>query len=334
MNTMTKKCLLAICIMYAFSVAYSEENDKWKLNLQFEDSQFTKELSKSELRSLGGPSYKAEIYFKTPSHFDMGKGSPLYVATVTSPLSERKNIAGRVRSGNLGSFRRDPNGFTVFSLYGNNKEEIKSTAQILINVLNDIAYENIKKVRSELEDYQNKEAELEKEISRLTNDKDRIISEIESVRNDTPYRSEEIIREIEKILQLTDIEIIGIQAKLDMIKQQNEKLHKLDNNSSRGASERIFQMRLEQEVELAGAMARKNAAQLALKKASDYRSLVTKKNQIENALNIKQGQRPGIQHQISRLEKIIENPGIEMKPVELVDNKIIIYAISSIEDIK
>ena len=279
-----------------------------------------------ESRSHAGPHFVAKIYFKSPGRFSLGKG-----AAIRPLLSSKghQSIASKVASGSIGSFSKEPNGVTLFSLYGRNKEDMKVTAQVLIDCLNDMAYESSGKIRKPLEKYRKEEPELEKAISQLMNEKENVTVRLEEIKKIVRYRNtkdaQESIQEFDKVLQLIEIEIIGIQAKLDMIKQQKDKLQKTNGDYPKSTADLLFQMRLTQEIELTGAFARKNAGESALKKATDFLSLVEKIKGIKETLGEKRKQLASLQLKIPRLEKILAESFRDMRPVELVDDTIFIY---------
>ena len=203
MDTLRKTCLLvALNVICISSITYSQQDEKWKLNLRFEKSETVRRMTARALKSYDRPSYVAEIFFKSPEHFDLGKGS-----SVGRALSRKgyQSIASKVASGTIGSFRREPNGVTVFSLYDTDEDNIKLTAQVLVNCLNEMAYEEFEKIEKELDGYQKEKVELEKEISRLTDEKDKSTAQFEELKKIVPYRSaddaQESMREFNKICQ-------------------------------------------------------------------------------------------------------------------------------------
>ena len=112
-----------------------------------------------------------------------------------------------------------------------------------------------------------------------------------------------------------------------MIKQQYEKIENQSGNYPKNTSELLFQMRLTQEIELAGALARKNAAQSAHRKALDFSNLVEQAEALPQKLESNQKQLIKIQRQISRFENKLDNPSDRMRPIELADSKVAIYPI-------
>ena len=146
-----------------------------------------------------------------------------------------------------------------------------------------------------------------------------------------PYQSiedaHESIQEFNKVLQLIEVEIVGIEAKLSMIKQQYEKLENQSGNYPQSTSDLLFQMRLTQEIELAGALARKSAAQSAHKNGLDFSNLAEQAEALPQKLEFNQKQLIKTKDRITSFENKLDKPPSRMTPIELADSKVVIYPI-------
>ncbi|HPS53970.1 MAG TPA: hypothetical protein PLP05_00085 [Sedimentisphaerales bacterium] len=330
MNTIKKVFLLIVLLVtYISSTAYSEQNDKWKLNLEFQKSEMEQDISEREYNSNGHPTFLAKLYFNYPKGgFSLGNSSELFSVIGCSyslvPKEYRQTVASKIRSGTIGSFVRDTNEISCFHVYGYDEEEVRRNAQAIIDGLNYITYKKFKEAQNQLDEYSNEKTELEKMISQLEIEEKNTAPEFEKIKKVVKYQTvreaQESICEFNKTTQSVDIEIVGIQAKLDMIKQQEDKLQ-TSGACPEGTSDFLFQMRLTQEINLAGALAQKNASESGLKNATTFLTLIEKTTNIPQTLQQKQNRLSNVKSQISNLEQLLA----EMRPVELVDNKITIY---------
>jgi nitrogenase subunit NifH len=136
----------------------------------------------------------------------------------------------------------------------------------------------------------------------------------------------DIIRELNKTLQLVNIDIAGIKAKLEKIKNQETSIPANDKNKE--LLNILYQMRLTQEIELAGASAREKATQSALETASRFITLSKTTTETAESLKTKQKKLNKVQFAINNYEKMLSDLPWDMKPAELIDNKITIYQLS------
>jgi hypothetical protein len=89
----------------------------------------------------------------------------------------------------------------------------------------------------------------------------------------------------------------------------------------------MYRLLKEQDIELAGILARKNAAEDNRDQAKRYYDLL---KQMEEARRIIQSELPKVKaatRQIDRYESILANPPEEMRPVKVIDNKVIIHPV-------
>jgi len=334
MNTLEKTCLLVMLLVMSvpFTV-YSEQEGQSRHNLQFVESE--KVLHKNNYYHFDKPGFVAEIYFKHPRSFNLGPASGIYRAISTKsslPMEKRDDIARRIYSGDIGSFRNEPNGVTVFTLYGY-KEDLKETAEALIKCLDDMAYAELEKWKKKLDDGRVEKAELQEKISNADKEKEDLAGKIDELKKTVRYHSiedaQKSIQEFNRVLQLVEIEIVGIGAKLDMIKQEQEKVKTRETEAAKEASNLLFQMRMSQEIELAGALARKGAAESALKKASNFADFSERTQKLTELLKELHEKLPFVERSIANHEEILRNPQEDIRPVELADNKVIIHRYSA-----
>jgi len=322
----TKKTLLIIMVftIWFSSVAFCDQTVQQECGLQFEVSQQNVRWRQGMPR----PTYMAVLYLKnySPHIRDFG-GFRRSLEGIVSPEQSRF-MRMRPPSGPPGRFIKygslSDKGHSIV-LYGVSEKDVRIMVKSLIKWANEQAEAELEKTKSDLENRRKQKTRIENLINRERKEKKEIEAKLPELKKSVPYQSiedaHEIIQELNKVLQLGEVEIVGIEAKLSMIKQQYEKI---ENQS---ISDFLFQIRLTQEIELAGALARKNAAQSAHKKALDFSNLVEQAEALPQRLEFNQKRLIETQSKISRFENNLDNPPDGMKPIELADSKVTIYPI-------
>lgn len=277
------------------------------------------------------PKYGTVLYFKHPTYFDLRRGTGLYDALQNS-VSQAQQVFIKQTGGTFAKYTKDSNDIYKFTLYGVSEEDIKVMVESMITWLDDNAFEKLKETKNKLDINYSERSNLEKSISRLNKKMEETKEVLARMKKVVRYQGcedvRENIQEFDKLLQMITIELTGIHAKLDMIKQQKENLGKASNNYPKGTSELLLQMRLTQEIELAGALARKDAAESALKKATNFLSLVEKKKEVQRMLETKQDEFKRVERSVAYLEKELAQPSADMQPVELANTKIVIHPVA------
>jgi hypothetical protein len=115
---------------------------------------------------------------------------------------------------------------------------------------------------------------------------------------------------------------VGIQAKLDMIKLQEETF-KQALKRPKDIFDFLLQLQLAQEIELAGVLARKKVALESLEQVQEFVRLSEESAQLARAI-ISKKQNLGYSW-IERQEKIMTDMPAYYKPLEVLDNTVVIY---------
>ncbi|HUT28630.1 MAG TPA: hypothetical protein VMX13_02475 [Sedimentisphaerales bacterium] len=336
MITMKKSLLTTIVFMgLVSSVILADDTIQKEGALQFEVSQQKRRWTTAP---IGGeevirPTYMAVFYLKSSSPY----------ITVPDCVSFARSLEGVVsaeQSKFLAPWHGRPGYFITcgwsdtryeVGVYGVSEEDVRIMSKSLIKWLDEQAEAELEKTRSALKDNRQKKSEIEDLIDNHQKEKKEIEAKFSHLKKSVPYQriegARDSLQEFDKVLQLTEIEIVGIQAKLIMIKEQDDKIRKESGSHPKGVFDLLFQMRLTQEIELAGALARKNAAQEAHKKALDFSNLAEQAETVRKKLVLDKEQLEKIQNRISDVENKLANPPASMRPVEVVDNKVVIYPI-------
>jgi chromosome segregation ATPase len=216
-------------------------------------------------------------------------------------------------------------------LYGVSEKDVRIMVKSFIKWVNEKVEAELEKTKRSSERNRKRKSELENLIDKQRKEMKEIEAKLSELKKNVPYQSIEdahkSLQEFNKVLQLIEVEIVGVEAKLSMIKQQYEKLENQSGNYPKSTSDLLFQMRLTQEIELAGALARKNAAQSIHKKALDFSNLTEQTETLSGKLLLNQEQLKKTQSIISRYENDLVNPPGRMIPIEPADSKVVIYPI-------
>jgi len=140
----------------------------------------------------------------------------------------------------------------TFYLYAVNEEDARKMAQALIELCDSKGRARLEQIKKELEDTRKLIPETEKKISEVENRFKEESAECEEMRKVIPYRNaadalQDMI-DLDKSLRMIQVEMVGIQAKVDAIKKFKE---------TSGMSDMATRMLVTEDIELAGVLARK-----------------------------------------------------------------------------
>ena len=319
--------LVVLCIVCSSSYVYSEPNGPPKRNLQFQ-------ISKEKAKLIGHNSPKAThmaiLSLRTvPRQFkQLDLARPLLEQRVSKEQSSYMRQYNFVVAA---IDTEEPDELRKVYIYGVSQKDVKITVETLIEWMDKEAHLNLEQLKKQLQEDRSRKSELASEIKDLHAKQKNLIPKIEDAKKHLWYRYQsdayEVIKEFNKTLTLIEIDIIGIQAKLDMIKIQDKELAKPGANLPKGAADLLFQIRITQEIELTGASARKKAVMAAKDKASGFVDLLNKADTFGVYLAVKDDKLNRTQRRIEILEKELAYPPEKMRPVELVDNMVVIHPV-------
>jgi len=214
-----------------------------------------------------------------------------------------------------------------FWIYAASEQEAREMAEALIDGAKSLAYAYVRRDEARLEDYRKKITDIENEIPKLEEKKQAAEAQFAECKKTTYYRNKDdaqrSILEWNNLLSAAEVDIIGIQAKLNMVKELRKK-----EQEKVEADELfwfLFRMRMAEEVELAGALARKNAALSFRDKALKFLDLAEKLDSLSAQLFVKQDNLSGYQKSIANLEGRLPQLRADVRPVEVVDNEVKIH---------
>jgi len=215
-------------------------------------------------------------------------------------------------------------------LYAESAEQAQELAKAFIERVSGLAYIRVRKEEARLEYLHAQVARFENEIRPLENELKPFTQKMAVYEKTTYYRNKDdaqrSILQWNTLLNQVEVDIIGIKAKLDKIKQ----FTKTERKDYLLAS--LHSMKMAEEVELAGALARKNAAQSHREKALAFLDLAEKAEELEHGLRGVEERLSWTRKEVAKLEKQLSQMKTEIKPVEVVNNEVTIYPLASPQD--
>lgn len=224
-----------------------------------------------------------------------------------------------------------------FSLYAASEQEARKMAEVLIDGAKSLAYAYVRRDEARLEDYRKKITDIENEIPKLEEKKQAAEAQFAECKKTTYYRNKDdaqrSILEWNNLLSAVEVDIIGIQAKLDMInqlKQKQSKTEEVDGMTFMSGGEALWSLRkmqMAEEIELAGALARKNAALSYRDKALKFLDLAEKSESLQEQLNRQQMVLSSYKDDVAKIESRLPQRRADIRPVEVVNNEVTIHPI-------
>jgi len=231
------------------------------------------------------------------------------------------------------SFVFPPKDSTAVCIHGVSRKDVEVMVNSAIKWSNDMVRTYFRGIKDQIQERIRQKPQLEKEIEDLKKEQEDLKVKVEELKTKSRYQEIEeikrVIEELNKVLELVELDIIGIRAKLNTIKEQNDKLQKADTKYAQGAFELLFQLRLAQEVELGGALARKIAAQSRREEISRFLAMLQRLDALPRVIeSTKETLSKNISRTRASERALVDMPTKGWKPVELTDNKVVIYPVS------
>ncbi|MBE0534818.1 MAG: hypothetical protein IH624_04050 [Phycisphaerae bacterium] len=320
---------------------FAQLEGQWKVDLQFEESDVVRRVEHGAIRVEERPSFVGEVYFRAAgvSSSDaagMSSGQDallrtlarkakledwhqaLSVAAIEGFRDERiVYVMELMQIAADAVLRSEPNDVWVWSVYGRNRKEVEAVARAALEQLNKKAFEKLEGAKRDLERYKESVGKLEKEIAALGEERKDLFGKFKQLKKKVRYENVEGARmsvdEGLKALQLIEIEVAGIRAKRAELERHM-------------GLESYPEMRAAMEIELAGAMARKEAAEGFVQRGRDFISWQGKIARIPDLLEQKQKLLTHYrERQIPGLEGQLAKPGWDMLPVKLTRQTVLIH---------
>lgn len=347
----SKKSLFVISLILTCISAslWSAEPNEAKIDLTFETNN-----KKAQLwigRPLNGPgrgpirpSHVAILHIRRP-HIDMPISHEGILQILSTPAAKALSEQQRkfLTSSDAVTWWgiEDIQNHDTFFLYAVSEEDAKKTAQAYLEVATNEANAIIQQWKTGLIKCKEKLTRAQKELPEKTKQAEEAESKYRQVKNDRYFsledgqangRAMETMLQMDKMLDVLEIELAGIREKLGAINEYRKTPQDMQaimrrKNLPDGMLVKLEQMFVEQTIELKSAEARKQAAlkirerdkiflDLFKQWESLYRTASELKNDFENAERERQ-----------RIEERLAKPTPEMLPPVVYQNKVIIYPV-------
>lgn len=322
----------AIILSCITAAAYPEPNEPSIPVIEFE-------LAKRErsqmwpARGFRGGSPRAThvgvVFLRNPGELDyVSKGVRANInSAIKGSISVQQELfnarQASIRSDNWPSFVSPPGDTTVLTVAGVSLQDTKDMVQAVIKWANDKAFTAVPDAKARRQEYLSRKLELDNKLASLERETQDNMAKLDTMKTTLFYQDVEdartAIRELNKTRQTLAIEIAGITAKLDATNR-----YAVTIEGRTAFPDSLKQMRMTEEIELAGALKRKDAVQSALEKANSY-IFCTENVARTQALLAETREKVSQTEELIKLNKdFIAEPAGRDQPVEVV-GKVIIY---------
>ena len=334
MFSSTKRQLIVVLILgWVYMSAIGDEPNEAKTELKFEigETEMMWSLGRGPIKTLPGgirATHAAVLYIghaqELPDFYSPGAQSSILSTPAGRLLSQRQVdllYTGSNCIAHLGRFGELLNNHYYFRLYAVSEEDARKTAQAFIQFMTQAANEKARSLKEILSDLEARVSRAKSELLQAEADakdaKARLVKLRKQGRFLSLKQAEDTAGELNKMLITLDIEIAGIQAMLSAIEQ-----YRSDKGGPNKASVgQLEEIQREQTVKLAGALAKREKAEAALKEAAEYYNLVTTSRRADH---LRQDIR-SLENDINQRKAKLAVP--EMLPPKVFQNKVMIYPV-------
>ncbi|MHC4645543.1 MAG: hypothetical protein ACYTBJ_08570 [Planctomycetota bacterium] len=343
-----KKSQLLVVLLAACSLSFGgvERTKSEKSQLQFTISNEPEgwDASWEQSMQIAKPTHVAVFQLENVRHWNPWFRRITRVRGKSGGRLERVSFSERIDS----TLTRQPGEFLLqigrigragmkFWLYATSEQQAREMAGVFIRYVKSLADVEVRRAEGQLEDYRKRITDIENEIPKIEEQRKTAEAELAECRKTTHYRNrdeaQKSILEWNNLLNVVEVDIIGIRAKLDMInqlKQKQTKTEEVDGRTFLSGGEPLWsldKMRMAEEIELAGALARKNAALSYRKKALAFLDSAEKLGSLLEQLDAEGIRLRSARDNIPNIEKRLPQLRVDAKPVEVVDNEVEIHPV-------
>ncbi len=333
-NSVIVKVSVVIIVSIFCQKGFTQENPPVPEALQFENSNTDIKWFPSAIKQIGthlSPASGAGII--TPTHaavyniFFRRNGWPDQEAWVKMAKDVVSEKQFEFIQQNQFITVVDQNGRGIileYTLYAVSEEDAKKMAQLAIEILDQDALTRLDDLKKELEQERQNLSQAEQQISEMNENKKNTSEGLKQLRKITFYQdgeeAKQMVAELNNIINRIDIDIAGYEAKIKAIWEKKTLNPVLVN-----------QMLFDVEVELVGALARKNKAVAIRQDTIFFVTLVDKLDSLSAELKIKQEDINKTQEEIKSKENLLTQMPPDFRPVEVIDNKVVISPVKPVQ---
>ena len=332
--------LISVCIFTPLLAAKTSD-DETQLKFEIENKKSQQWLSGRNRSGQGPikPTHVAILHIRRP-HKDMPSGD-------RGILEILKTSAGQTLSRQQRQFLSASDAITWWGivdiknhdtvlLYAVSEEDAKKTAQAYLEVPTNIVDEKVQ----EYEKYIKERKEEIIQIKNILPEKQKQADQIEpkymeiknkryfSLSDEEAYeKAKETMLEMDKMLDVLEIELAGIHEKLKSIEKYRTMKSIGGHNFSKETLDKLDQMLVEQMIELNSVEAREQAATKIRDRDKDYVDLYIQWKNMSGEVNNLKANLESAQRREQEMEERLTNPTWGMLPPVIYQNKVTIYPV-------
>jgi hypothetical protein len=233
------------------------------------------------------------------------------------------------------SYVRTPEGTVTYRVYGVSEQDVRKMAEGVIKWLDTQALKNVTFHQKSLDAQRNTIAEarmtlpkLEMESKRLVKQADEKIKEYTEVNYGVDPQTvfdhaRESMEELARHLKTADFELVGLQARIDLI----GKFKAGGKITDEATLIKLDQMLMADEIERAGVLARRSAYEAAFKLGKELCEAIVMRDKTSSQIMTCQKKMKDAEQAILMNEKTLADPPPEMRPVQVYENKVTIHPV-------
>ena len=220
---------------------------------------------------------------------------------------------------------------TELRVYANSEKEVRSIVKTMVEEGKKREFEDyFQKQKISLEIMRRKLTKLEKEVPEIERNFKAATQALDTfVKTNNIDEAGKDVQVWNHKLDELEVEIIGIKAKLETIKMIREKEQEKGTILT-SVLESLLKIRMASDVELAGALARKQAVQSFRKRLTDFLTLGEEVGKLKNKLKWERNSLKSLRNDIPVNERELaelETRLKSMKPAEVVNNEVTIHPV-------
>jgi hypothetical protein len=207
-------------------------------------------------------------------------------------------------------------------MFAVSEKDAKLMADALVEIMNKLHHENLIQAQKELERFTRLAKENKDQVIKLNDDLKKMKAEISTLQATFHYTNPEPafteFVEMDKLVRVIAIDLAGANARMEAIKEMDKKVGEGNTRAL------LDQKRVDLNIEMAGLLARKKAAENNRDLARKYYDLLKRVETAELTIRIVTAAFQDNAAYAARMKATLANLPANMKPLSVIDNKAVI----------
>jgi len=318
----------------------SEPNEtKTELKFEIKSTQQARMLLRAQSKPPYGSTHYAVLFIRGDwSHYR--NRTPIEAILETSlgrAMSQQQRDVISNQLINFRDYNTTISNYTYFQLFAVSEEDVKKMVNAFIEVLVNKTNKEMQHFLSQQQKYQKEIDEIKKKLPEKQKQYDEAKSKYNEIKDaryfslgglEVYIKAKDTMLQMVKTLDTLEIELAGIQEKLNSIEKYRRRKYAEDaKNFSPETLDKIDQMFIEQMIELSGVKARQHAALKIREREKEFLVLFNQQSNLEDEVNNLKNSLKISENNLRSAEKILDNPVPEMLPPKVFQNKVTIYPV-------